>query len=274
MIKKINSLFIFLYLIIDSFAVTVVETTGQASPVQGTSIIAGVTINWNVIVPIVIIGIIVTIFLLIVMWIVKKIVKKIRDSKRAQEDLEFNKFNLELKNAFINKNPQYKKRNPLWLWLLWYRAKVYARTSDGRKMVGYYDGELTKKEGYFIMALQMRHSFFKRETDLVLFPFQLKKHLVFFNIDGSIDLDCEGIDEVLSSKYFSIPVFKDTSDKEKKKIFVDFSDDIRKNYFDKYVYRDVLKENIIEFAENVKEASEMNSSITYQRKTGNDLNNR
>ena len=259
-------------------AVQVVDTTAQqAQQAQQMpdkiSVIGGVTINWTAITSVLIIGSIVTVFILIVMWLITKIIKKIRASKKGKDDLELTKYNLDLKSCQMNKNSNYKHKSMWWLWLLFYRAKVYARTSEGRKFVGFYDGECTKKEGYFIMAIELRHTFFNRETDLVLFPFNLKKSLVFFNNDGSIDLECEGIDEVLSSQYFSIPVFKDVSDSKKKKIFVDFSDDIRNNYFENYAYRDVLKENIKEFAENVKEATEMNSTITLGRKTSNDLNN-
>ena len=252
--------------------VSVVDTTTQATTTTGgpTSTIGSLTIHWEIVIPFIIIGTIIVIVLLIVMWIINKIIKKIRTKKKILTSLEFSKYTLDLKNAHMNKNQRFKYKSPLFLWLLFKKAKIYARTSEGKKFIGYYDGELVKKEGYFVMAVELRHSFFKREIDLVIFPYELKKNLILFNDDFTIDLECEGIDEVLSSEYFSIPVFKDTSNAEKKKIFTDFSDDIRKNYYENYSYRQVLKENMNDFALNVKEATEMNASVPYQRKTGND----
>lgn len=237
-----------------------------------TSQIGGVTIHWEVIIPIAIIAIIVAIVLTIMILIISKIVKKIRSNKKIKVDLEYRKYALDLKNAFLNKNPKYKSKSPFFLWLMWTKAKVYFRTSSGRKFAGYYDGELVKKEGYFVLALELRYSFFKRETDLIFFPFQLKDKLIFFNDDRTIDIEAEGIDETLSSEYFGIPIFKNTSNQEKKKIFADFSNDLMENYFKEYVYRDVIKNNMVDFANNIHEATEMNASVPYKRKTGNDLN--
>ena len=273
--NKLNKIIISVFTILSVFvswvsAVEQVTVTTTSTPTN-TSQIAGITINWDVIVPIIVIGVIVTIFLLIIFWIIGKIVKKIKSGKRKGYDLEYRKYQLDLKNAFLNKNSKYKHKNPLSLWLLWSKAKVYFRTSDGKKFAGYYDGELVKKEGYFILALELRYSFFKRETDLVIFPYELKNYLISYNDDNTIDLNVEGIDETLSSESFSIPVFKLTSDKYKDQIFADFSDKLSEDYFKKYVFRTVIKENMKDFANSVHEATEMNASVPYKRKTGNDL---
>jgi len=233
----------------------------------GTSIIAGVSINWAVIIPVVIGGILFIIFA----WIVWKIVKKIRSNRKKKEDIEYYKYTIDLKNAQRNKNTNYKYRNFLTIWLTYKRAKVYARTKDGRKFIGGYDGELTKKEGYFIIALELKHSFFKRETDLVIFPYNLKKQLVEFNFDGTIDINCEGIDETLSSEYFSIPVFDNKSDLEKNQNFVNYSNDIMKHYFQEFSHQKAMKDLTIDYTNNVREATEINASIPYQRKTNSNL---
>jgi len=252
-------------------ALTVQDTTGQPinQPVTNTGILSSVSINWNVIIPITIIAIVIGLLLMIIMWFVSKIVKKIKISRRQKEDLEYYKYSLDLKNANMNKNSKYKYRNILTLFLMWKKAKIYARTSRGRKLIGYYDGELVKKEGFFVMAIELRYSFFKREVDLVIFPYELTDELIFFNDDRTIDLEVEGIDEVLSSELFSLPVFKNNS--KRKEIFADFSDRVYKDYFEKFGNRKSHIDTIKDSAVKIREATEQNPSVPYQRKTGNDL---
>jgi len=245
---------------------TIQEIQNQAN----TSVIGGVTIHWNVIMPIITIAIIGGIIIAIVMFIISKIVKRIKLNNRIKDDLEFRKYYLDKKNCEMNKKIKYKYKNPLTIWLLYKKAKIYLNTSEGKKFCGYYEGELVKKEGYFILAIELRQSFFKREVDLVIFPYKLKKYMIRYNDDFTIDLFCEGIDEVISSEYFSMPVFNNKSNKDKKQIFLDFSDEIIKNYYEKYGYREILKENINQFSENIKKATEMNSQITINRKTRDD----
>ena len=243
----------------------------QNAPQQITTDVLGVTIHWEIIIPIVILGIIILVVLSLLIWGITKIVKKIRGNAKIKNDLEYRKYALDLKNAFLNKNPRYKRKSVLTLFMLWKKAKVYFRTSSGKKFAGYYDGELVKKEGYFVLALELRYTFFKRETDLVFFPYELKDKLIFFNDDGTIEIEAEGIDETLSSEYFSLPVFKLEHKHEKEKLFADFSNALMERYFKEYVYRNVIKQNMLDFASNIHEATEMNASVPYKRKTGNDL---
>lgn len=271
--KYFINIFLLIILIINVNAVSVVQVQdpNQIDQAKHTSEIGGVTINWDFILKVVLWGVGILIVILILMWIFSWIIKKIREERKKMEDIEFRKYKLDLKVAFMNKNSKYKHRNPFLLWIFWSRAKIYARTSYGRKFIGKYDGELVKKEGYYVIAIQLTYSLFEKETDLLLFPFNLKDELVKFNEDGTIDIECEGIDETLSSQYFSLPVFKNTSDKEKAEMFADFSNEIMENYFRRYVYRDVIKTTIKDFANNVHDVTEMNPHIPLKRKTGNDL---
>jgi len=238
---------------------------------QNVSIWGGIEINWDVIVPIIILGIIVIIFLSIIWFIVVKIIKKIKSNKKKLEDLEYYKYSIDLKNAHMNKNQTYKYKNPWLLGLIYSRAKIYARTTNGRKFIGHYDGELVKKEGYFLLAVELRHSFFKREIDLVIFPYTLKRELIEFNSDGTIDLNCEGLDETLSSEYFSIPVFDNTSDEFKESQFVNYSNEIMKNFFQEFSHQKAMKDLTIDYTNNVREATEINATIPYNRKTNSNL---
>lgn len=252
-------------------AVSVVENMQTVEPKGNVSVWGGVEINWDVIIPFTIFGVIIIIVLSIIFFIVSKIIKKIKSNKKKLEDLEYYKYSIDLRNAHMNKNERYKYKNWLMLFLTYKRAKIYARTSNGRKFVGYYDGELVKKEGYFLLAVEFRHSFFKREVDLAIFPYNLKDELIEFNSDGTIDLNCEGLDETLSSEYFSIPVFKNTSDIEKKQIFSNYSQEIMENYFQNFSNQNVMKSLTIDYTNNIREATEINSSIPYTRKTNSSL---
>jgi len=253
--------------------VTVVENlpVNEAPSSSNISTIGGMEIHWDVIIPIASIGLVVIIILSIIFFIVSKIIKKIKSNKKKMEDLEYYKYSIDLKNANMNKNARYKYKAWWSLGLLWSRAKIYARTSNGRKFIGYYDGELVKKEGYFLIAVELRHSFFKREIDLAIFPYNLKNELIAFNQDGTIDLNCEGLDEVLSSELFSIPVFDNNSSNVIKSRFTDYSDEIMENYFNKFSDRNVVKNLTIDYTNNVREATEINSSIPYSRKTNSNL---
>lgn len=258
---------LFLFSIVNS--VVIQQTTNAVETKPG--VFSQVGINWDMIIPIVIIVFLIGIVVMFVLWFVGKIVKKIRENRKQKEDLEFYKYSLDLKTCFMNKNSKYKSKNILTLGLLFKKAKIYARTSRGRRMVGYYEGELVKKEGFFILAIELRYTFFRREIDLVIFPYELIDQLIFFNEDGSIDLEVEGIDEVLSSELFSLPVFKNSSNKNSNEIFTDFSDRVYQDYFKKFGDRKSHIDTIKDSALRVKEATEMNVSVPYKRKTGNDL---
>jgi len=269
--KSLVYLFFIFFSIINVSAIAVQDTTGKPTTNANvnTGILSQVSINWDVIIPITIVVIIIGIFVAIIMWVIAKIVKKIRSARKQKEDLEYYKYSLDLKNANMNKNSKYKFKNIWTLMLLWKKSKVYARTSRGRKMVGYYEGELVKKEGFFVLAVELRYSFFKREVDLVIFPYELTNELVFFNDDGTIDLEVEGIDEVLSSELFSLPVFKNNT--QRKVIFDDFSDRVYKDYFEKFGDRKAHIDTLKDSAVKIREATELNPNVPYQRKTGNDL---
>jgi len=250
--------------------VNVVETTNQPVYTQATGMFS--QIPWDLVINISIISVLVMIVLGLIYWIVLKIYKKIKDIRKKKEDLEYYKYTMDLKMCHLNSDKHYRKKKAWTLWLFWKKADVYAVTELGRKFIGKYDGEAVKKEGFFLLSLEQKHSIFSSETDVVIFPYEISKQIVRRNDDFTIDLHCEGIDEVMSSEYYSIPVFKNTG-KDKKKIFADFSNMVMKDFFQEYVYRNVIKEQTKEYSDTVKEATEMNPNIQYARKDNSNLKN-
>lgn len=237
---------------------------------QGGGILSQVP--WDLVINISIIAVIVIIFLGIIFWILYKIYNKIKDIRRKKTDLEYYKYTSDLKMCHLNSDSKFRRRNPLFLWLFWKRSPIYANTEHGKKMIGYYDGEAVKKEGFFLIALFQKHSLFQSETDVVIMPYELSKYLLKRNDDDTLELNCEGIDEVMSSEYYSIPVIKNFSE-DKERIFTDFSNMVSTKFFKEYVYRDVIKTNIKDYAEGIKDATEMNPNIQYNRKDNSNLRN-
>lgn len=255
-------------------AVVVVEQSNAPNPIQDTKDIFS-AIPWSLIFTITLITIFVCLIAGVIIWIALKIYKKINEDRRKKDNLEYFKYTNDIKMCHINSDKKYIYRVWYKLWLGKKRAKVYALSSNGKKYVGDYLGEATKKEGFYILGLYQIYSFFNRETDIVIFPFQLSKQLIRKNDDFTIDLMCEGVDEVMSSEYFSIPVFMNNVSRTKNdKLFTDFSNLVMEKYFREYAYRKVIKENIEEFKEGMKEATEMNPHIQLERKSVSSLNQR
>lgn len=230
---------------------------------------------WTTILGLSVLFVMVLLFAWLMIWIVMKIVKRIKDNRRKKEDIEYYKYSTDMKMVLMNSDSQYIKRPWYKLFIFKKMAPVYARTYEGRKYIGDYIGEATKKEGFFIMGIRQKYGFFKYEDDVVIFPIELKDVIVKKNEDFSLDLVCEGIDEVMSSDYYSIPVFKNLENQTKdENYFVDFSNKIMEKYYKDYVYRNVIKQNITEFKQAVTDATEQNPYIQLNRKGGGDLNER
>ena len=231
-------------------------------------------INWSLIVFWASITTFACIILGLIFWIMWKIYKKITEERRTKDNTEYRKYLSDIKMCKINSDKKYFYRQWWSFWLFTKRAPIYARTSTGDKYIGNYMGEAVKKDGmgYFILGIEQRHSFFNREIDVVVFPYDLSKEIYKKNDDFSLTLVCEGIDEAMSSEFYSIPVIMNKeSSKNSDKKFIDFSNLVMKDYFQEYVYRDVIKENIKEFRENIKQATEMNSTVQMDRKTSSNL---
>jgi len=228
-------------------------------------------VNWNLVIGISAIALMIGLVILFIVWIGLWLLKKFKDNRKQENDLEYFKYKSDIKMCIINCDPKFAYRVWYKLWIGKKRSLIYAKTENGRKVVGYYLGEAVKKEGFMLLGIRQKYGLFSFEDDVVIFPYELNKQLIKRNDDFSIDLHCEGIDEVMSSEYYSIPVFKNYQEGNDK-IFTDFSNLVMDKFFKEYAYRDVIKTNISEFREGIKEATEMNPSIQYGRKKGSDLN--
>ena len=272
--KYLLNIFLLLFTINPIFSVIVTTQPGTANtgtppPPEEPGLLDAVP--WDLVWTIVGITILICLVGGVTLWIGLKIWKKINEDRRKKTDLEFFKFNLDEKMCHINADKKYMYRTWWTIWLGRRRAKIYALTELGRKEVGEYAGECVKKEGYMLIALYQKYTFFQRETDVVIFPYDLAKDMIKKNDDFTIDIVCEGIDEVLSSEYYSIPVISNQLNKQSESRFVDFSNEVMENYYRTYMYRDVIKNNISEFREGIKDATEMNPNIQHKRKSGGSL---
>ena len=224
------------------------------------------SMNWPLIIGIIIIALFAGLFLFLFLKLIFWFINKFKDLKKSSDDILYYKYYLDYKACRINADKKFRSRNPLTLFITTKRAKVYAETSSEKKFIGLYEGHVVKKEppGFFVMAILQKEGLFNHETDLVIFPENLRKDLVRFNEDGSINLYCEGIDEVMSCEYFSIPVMRDD---KKDKNFVDFSELVQQKYYEPFVKRDMIRDNLEVYRENVREATEVNPYIQVDRKT-------
>lgn len=247
------------------------NAVGNLQPIEDPSIWSQVP--WGTILTITGIALLIALIGGLIFWGAYTIYKKINEERRKKTDLEFFKFKLDEKMCVINSNKKYVWRTWYTLWFGKKRAKIYALTELGRKMVGEYNGECVKKEGFYLLSLYQKYSFFHREIDLVVFPYDYSKSMIRHNDDFTIDLVCEGIDEVMSSEYYSIPVISNHLQNQREDRFNDFSNLVLEKYFRLYMYRDVIKNNISEFRENIKDATEMNPNVQYGRKTQSSLDN-
>ena len=219
----------------------------------------------------VVLGLIVAGLLGLFYFLLFKVFKKIKEERRKGNDLLFYKFKNEEKLNRLHADKRFKKRNWKTLFLTYNRSPVYIKDSNNNlTLIGYYDGEFKKKEGILQLLIYNQVTFFNRFTRLILIPINLsyifqKETYANKNV---IVLYCDGIDEVGNTDYYYIPLIK-YKDKNNKQSFLDFSDYIQKEYFNKYIYRQVIKDTILESREAVKHAIEMNPTIHYKRKDNN-----
>lgn len=246
--------------------------TNSAPVTNGTAPSIWSQVDWNLIIGVAFLGICVLIVFALVFWLATWIYKKIKDARRKGQDIEFFKYTIDLRMCNINRDSKYSYRVWYKFFLGFKRAKIYAKTSLGRKFVGYYLGEATKKEGFLLIGIRQKWGIFAYEDDVVIFPYDIGVQTIKKNDDFSLDLMCEGIDEVISSEYYSVPVFENKATKDgKNEKFIDFSNLVMEKYLKDYVYRDVIKTTITEFREGVKDATEQNPFVQLKRKTAGNL---
>ena len=263
---KYLQLVIILLLTISSVsALEVVQVDPNTNPLQETQDFWS-QINWGLIWGVATPFLIAAIGIIAFVWFMTWLLRKAGEKRRASTVDELKKFQLDYKACKINSNKHYRRRNPATLWFTWKRSKILAETSDRKEFLGWYDGETFKKEGqgFFIVAVMQKVGFLKTETDLVIMPSKFKKQIIRFNLDKTVTMLCEGLDETNSSDFYSIPLIIDKSAKEKH--FIDYSDELFQNYFQPYFLREQIRTNLEVYGKNVAKAAEMNATVPMHRK--------
>lgn len=257
--KKLLLLFAFMLSIVSTFAVQIVDQTKNASSEP-----SGLAVT---IFTIFIIFIFVFMFLLLFVFIIVKIATKITEYKRSKNDFLYDMFKLDSNQSHISRDSKMKYRNWKLLWIFWKRSKVYIKGEDNEyKFLGSYNGECLKKENYYCLSIYNKLGSFKTYDYVILIPMKIKNKLVQkieMNGETVIVLECEGADQVGNTDYYFQPLIKDPKRADK---FIDFADDIHANYFEKTVYRDVIKENLQSYRKNVIDAVESNPDIHFGRR--------
>jgi len=200
---------------------------------------------------------------LLIAWVSRKI----NDSQRKHNDLLFRKFNTEIEHANINKDGRFKKRNWKTLWITWSRSNVFANTENGLRSIGKYDGELLKKEEFILISFKISKNFFTKLNYIIVIPYELR-NIIIKNTDrkNEIWINCEGLDEVTNTDFYMIPILKDLTNNDK---FIDFSNRVFSEFVETYVYKDIIKENLLKYRDSIKESTELNPNIQVGRKNPN-----
>ena len=204
-------------------------------------------------------------FVFLLAIIIVKIQKKMSDFMRKKKDFLYVNFEENLSQCHLNRDYSLKTRKMSTLWLMWKRNPIYLNSkSQGLIQIGEYDGETLKKENFFFLAVNNKLSFFKSKQTIIVFPSKWYESLikkVIVNKKKIIIIDCEGLDEIGSTDYFFQPLIP-----TKDKTYNDISDEFRKNYTEKVVYRDLLKEELQTHKTAVIKAVESNPYIHQSRR--------
>ncbi len=193
---------------------------------------------------------------LIFAWILSKIYKKLTEHNKRKRDFMYDMFENDANQCHINRDTTLKFRNWKFLWFFWKRDPVWIDTGkNGMKVIGGYNGECIKKESFFLISVYNKLGFFKYiEQELLKEIYVGKKKVMILN--------CEGIDQVDNTDYYLIPLIKD-----RKGNFLDFADMIHREYIEKTVYRDIIKEELLHYKIGITKAVEANPAVQLKRRS-------
>lgn len=264
MLKRISSIFLTLFTIVSTQAVTIVENTPKPVKAEATNSVAtgfASAIGLGLMIGLVVGGFILIVYL---------VVRKIQENKRKHSDLLFGLFNIQLEKCNQNKDSKLKFRNWKLAFLTFKRADVYLETSNKNiKFYGNYDGELIIKTEFLLISLYKKRGLFSRERDIIIVPFWLR-HLVrkeLINDKWAVIINAESIDEALNSDYYSQLVIVNPKDDNK---LIDYSDYLQTNFMDKYVHRQIIKDLSLDYKDSIEKVVEMNPNIQTERQNPKD----
>lgn len=252
-----------LTLVMNSNAVRMVTETAQ-EPEQ-----VNTTLKWILV--IVFGGGAIVIFIALVLFglfmLFFKIYKKITEFNRKDKDILFYDFEFDNNQAHFNRDREMKWRNPKLLWVFWKRMPVYANTSkEGLKLLGYYSGETLTKEGYYMVSLYNKLSFFKMIEQMIVIPIELRHLVTKEHINGVkvMLINCEGVDRVTNIDFYLIPLVKNPKDDQK---LINFGLKVQDNLFDNRVQDSIIKDTMVKHKKNIINAVESNPTLHRQRRS-------
>lgn len=196
----------------------------------------------------------------IVYWIYKKIV----DLSQKDKNFLYSLFKNTSDMCFINRDYGMIRKKKRTFFLTYKRNPIYANTSNGIKFLGLYNGEMDKKEDFYILGIYNKIGWFAFEESLILIPSKLK-YIVkkeFVNGKKCILIDCEGVDSVNLTQYFQFPLLKQ-KDKDK---FIDLTTFIHNNFIEQNTYRDIIEKQLISFRRGVILSVEANPKLQRDRR--------
>jgi hypothetical protein len=265
LIKKSSHLLILILILSSTFAVKVTdnsEAPSQAVENGIQSVIATIlTIGFLTFIAIV--------FMLLFAWLLMKIWAKLTEVKKGKNDFLFESFENFASQSHINYDKKLKKKNWKLFYIFWKRKPVFIENDKGfLECVGLYHGECYKKEGYYMVVIQNKIGMFQFTYQMILIPMALKDKIV-----KKIDLEnnrtmiirCEGLDTLASTDYIYMPLLRDPKGRLE---FIDFSDKIHKEFIEKIVYRDMIKENLLSSRKMVIQSVETNPFVHFGRRGG------
>jgi len=252
---------IILFLVNVTFAISVVENSPTAvAPPPASSGLADVIAGG------VVIGIGVGVFIGIIIFVIYLITSKIKENKRKHSDLLYSKFLIELEKCHQNRDTKLKYRNWKTFFLTFKRSDIILDTvEDGIKVFGKYDGEVIIKDNFYLIAIYRVTGIFSREKDIVIIPYQLRKLVKKERHNSKFEMiiGAESIDEALNTDYYAQLVIKSHLDDNK---LINFNEYIMDKYMRKYVMRQVIKEDLLDFKDSMSKVIELNPTINFERK--------
>jgi len=200
--------------------------------------------------------------IIIIIWLILRYIKL---NMRKNNDLLYSKYLLELDKCNYNKDSRLKWRSWKSFFLTFKRSEILLNTKDGFKMYGFYDGEMIQKDKFFLIATYRIISLFKRDKDILIIPYELRHKVRKELINGKyvLIIDCESIDEALNTDYYSQCVFSHPKDDNS---LISFNDYIQKTYMEKFVLRQAIKDNLLNYKESMDKVTEINPNIQVERK--------
>lgn len=194
------------------------------------------------------------------------VIRKIKENQRKVNDLLYSRFVIELKNCHQNRDVRLKRRSLKTFGLTWKRENIYLNTNEnGYKYFGKYDGELIVKDNFLLFGVYRPTGLFTRERDIIIIPFELREKTRKEQVNGKwvLSIYGEGIDEVMNTDFYNEVIFIHPEDKDK---LISFSNYINKTYLENYVYRQVIKDNLLEYKDSLDKITELNPNIQVGRK--------